>query len=62
MGSCGVTTLSGVGNEKVISECPRGARKALKDCSGNEAVRSRGEDLVSTLSPVNKPYGRSRVA
>ena len=28
----------------VISECPRGARMALKDYSDDEAVRSRGQD------------------
>ena len=31
------------------SECPLGARIDLKDYSDNEAVRSRGQDLVSTL-------------
>ena len=30
------------------SECPRGARMALKHYSDNEAVRSRGDGLVST--------------
>ena len=29
-------------------ECPRGARITLKDYSDNEAVRSRGQGLVST--------------
>ena len=33
-------TLGGQ-QRKVISECPGGARKAFKDCSDNEAVRSR---------------------
>ena len=33
---------------EVFSECPRGAMMALKDDSDNEAVRSRGEDLVPT--------------
>ena len=33
-------------------ECPRGARMALKDYSDNEAVRSRGQDLVSTVTSV----------
>ena len=32
----------------IISECPRGTRMALNDYSDNEAVRSRGQDLVST--------------
>ena len=31
------------------SECPLGARIDLKDYSDNEEVRSRGQDLVSTL-------------
>ena len=33
---------------RITSECPRGVRVALKDYSDNEAVRSRGQDLVST--------------
>ena len=43
-----VTALSGVNAEDNLKECPRGARMALKDYSDNEAVRSRGQDLVST--------------
>ena len=35
----------------ITSEFPREARMALKDYSDNEAVRSRGQDLVSTLLP-----------
>ena len=35
---------------RITSECPRGARMALKDYSDNEAVRSRGQDLVSTFT------------
>ena len=34
---------------RITPECPRGARMALKGYSDNEAVRSRGQDLVSTL-------------
>ena len=34
---------------RTTSEYPRGARTALKDYSDNEAVRSRGQDLVSTV-------------
>ena len=48
-GLYGVTTLSGVSKEGNLRVPPRGARMALTDCSGNEAVRSRGQDLVSTL-------------
>ena len=33
---------------RITSEYPRGVRMALKDYSDNEAIRSRGQDLVST--------------
>ena len=33
---------------RITPECPPGAKMALKDYSDNEAVRSRGQDLVST--------------
>ena len=42
-----VTARSGVSNEDITSECPRGARMALKGHRDNEAVRSRGQDLRS---------------
>ena len=41
-------TLGGQVTKVIISECPRGAWMALKDYSDNEAVRSTGQDLVST--------------
>ena len=44
------------------SECPRGARMALKDCSDNEAVRSRGQDLVSTINMIFFVYLDHRFA
>ena len=48
--SCRGTARSGSAT-RTTSECPRGARMALKDYSDNEAVRSRGQDLVSTSPP-----------
>ena len=41
------------GQQRGLSgECARGARMALKDYSDNEAVRSRGQDLVSTCMSI----------
>ena len=49
-GLYGVTTLTLGGQQRKYSqEYPRGARMTLKDYSDKEAVRSRGQDLVSTL-------------
>ena len=43
-----VTALSRGSATRLFSEYPRGPRMALKDYSDNKAVRSRGQDLVST--------------
>ena len=57
---CGVTTLSGGsqqrGTRMISKECPRGARMALKDYGDNEAVRSRGQDLVSTYTVIKSRF------
>ena len=46
-----VAQASSLGSSrKMVSECPGGARMVFKDFSDNEAVRSRGQDLVSTLA------------
>ena len=47
-GLCGATALS-----RIISEGPRGARITLKEYSGNEAVRFRGQGLASTSTLPN---------
>ena len=46
-----VTALSRVDDEETPQSAPRGARMALKDYSGNEAIRSREDGLVSTSPP-----------
>ena len=46
---------------RTTSERPRGARIDLKDYSNNEAVRSRGQDLVSASPPLFQTCKRARL-